>query len=465
MIGSRLLREESGAALALAVIVVVLVGVMGAGLLVFVNSDLQSVVEVNQGQSAINLADAGVQAAKRQLRGDAVPSHYDSNTAANVQWAYVRPTGGPRTLTLPGGSATVTIQYLLPCVEPCDLENQDYAPEPVPTNPPGLTDYPGDKHYFKIVSEGTAGQARRKIEAIFYTSKLDVPTAYYTPNNIKIQGNIDIGGVSFFARGNITKIGNSITIDRATPALYGDWDTTNFNPPSDLNTKPRTNLAGQSVRGTGLAAEGSVADFGGGTRGVYDYDASTATRFIQKTDPNVPNTPGTITYPFNPNAEFDLDFLMEEAKRQGNYEAAATDIDNTTFPAASNDQTVFFMDAGGDTGFRQYRVNQNSTVGSGGVAQGTIIVRNGNLTINNSSNGFKGIIIITGDGTNTGKYDSGGNDVVQGFVIASGDMEIRGSTAPFVVGEGFTTRPGFYAVRQWSWRECYEAGVGPANTC
>lgn len=463
MIGRRLLREESGAALAIAVIMVVLVGVMGAGLLVFVSNDIKSVVEVNQGQQAINLADAGVQAAKRQLRADALPSHYDSNTAANAQWAYVRPSGGPRTLL--DGSVTVTIRYLLPCVNPCDLENQGYAPEPVPTDPPGLTTYPGDKHYFKIISEGTAGQARRKVEAIFFTSKLDVPTAYYTPNNIRIQGNINISGVSFFARGNVTRVGNSSTIDRATPALYGDWDTTNFNPPSDLNTKPRTNLAGQPVQGAGLAAEGTVDDFGGGTRGVYDYDSTTATKFVRKIDPDVPNSPGTISYPFNPNAEFDLDFLMEEAKRQGNYEPSVAAINNITYPQTSNDQTVFFMDAGGDTGFQQYRVSQNLTAGSGGVAQGTIIVRNGNLAINNSSNGFKGIIIITGDGTNTGRYDSGGNDIVQGFVIANGDMEIRGSTAPFVVGEGFTSRPGFYAVRQWSWRECYEAGVDPTDPC
>lgn len=464
MIGRRLLREESGAALAIAVIMVVLVGVMGAGLLVFVSNDLKSVVEVNQGQQAINLADAGVQAAKRQLRADAQRSHYDSNTAANVQWAYVRPgVMSPRTLPLPDGAVTVTIQYLLPSRSELQLEDGNYAPELV--DPPSLTDYPGDKHYFKIISEGTAGQARRKVEAIFFTSKLDVPTAYYTPNNIRIQGNINISGVSFFARGNITRVGNSSTIDRATPALYGDWDTTNFNPPSDLNTKPRTNLAGQPVQGAGLAAEGTVDDFGGGTRGVYDYDSTTATTFVRKTDPDVPNAPGTISYPFNPNAEFDLDFLMEEAKRQENYQPSATDIDNDNYPETSNDQTVFFMDAGGDTDFQQYRVNQNLTAGSGGVAQGTIIVRDGNLTINNSSNGFKGIIIITGDGTNTGRYDSGGNDIVQGFVIANGDMEIRGTTAPLVVGEGFTSRPGFYAVRQWSWRECYEAGVDPTDPC
>lgn len=454
----QLARGESGIALPLAVIMIVLIGVMGAGLLTFVNSDLQAVVEVNQGQKAFNVADAGVQAAKRQLRSDAKPAHYDSTDAENLDWAYIRPTGvPPKILNLPEGSAKVTIQYLLPSLPATgttQLTDKDHAPELVPTDPPGQTDYPDGKNYFKVISEGTSGGARRKVEAILFTSKLDVPTAYYTPNNITIQGNIDISGVSFFAKGNITKVGNSVTVDRATPALYGDWDTRNFNPPSKLNTKPRTNAAGQSVQGAGLAAEGAVDDFGG--KGVYDYDSSTSTKFVSKFDLTTDNAPGTISYPFNPDAKFDLDFLMEEAKSQGNYQSSAVDISNTNYPTASTDQTVFFVDAGGNTTDLQYRVSQNSTPGSGGVAQGTIVVRNGNLTINNSSNGFNGIIIVTGNGTSTGKYDSGGNDTVQGFVIASGDMSIRGSTAPFVVTKGFTTRPGFYGVNLWSWRELYQ---------
>ena len=63
----RLAKGESGVVMGLAVILVVLIGVMGAGLLVFVRSDLEAVVKVNQGQRALNLADAGVQAARRQL--------------------------------------------------------------------------------------------------------------------------------------------------------------------------------------------------------------------------------------------------------------------------------------------------------------------------------------------------------------------------------------------------------------
>ena len=56
----RPLGDESGVALGLAVIMIVVVGVMGAGLLTFVRSDLEAVVEVNEGQRALSLADAGV---------------------------------------------------------------------------------------------------------------------------------------------------------------------------------------------------------------------------------------------------------------------------------------------------------------------------------------------------------------------------------------------------------------------
>ncbi len=68
-----MLKDESGVALGLAVIMVVLIGVMGAGLLTLVQSDLEAVVEVNQGQRALSLADAGVQAARSHLLSDSVP--------------------------------------------------------------------------------------------------------------------------------------------------------------------------------------------------------------------------------------------------------------------------------------------------------------------------------------------------------------------------------------------------------
>src|SRR5215210_8886780 len=211
----RLAKGESGVVMVLVVMLVVLIGVMGAGLLVLVRSDLEAVVKVNQGQRALNFADAGVQAARRQLRSDAQPDHYDSSGAGNVEWAYVAPAGGTagKTLTLEDGSAQVTIQYLLPSTTVTQVRDGNRAPELVPGD---LTDYPGGRNFFRVISEGMSGGARRRVEAILYTSRVGVPAAYYTPKDMTLQGDISINGASFFAGENIERVGK-VTIDRETP--------------------------------------------------------------------------------------------------------------------------------------------------------------------------------------------------------------------------------------------------------
>lgn len=160
----RLRRDESGMALALAVIVVVLVGVLAAGFLAVVRSDLRSTISANHGQRAFDLADAGAQAAAARLRSDADPEHYDANTSDNTEWAYVSPDGAPpgKTLALDSGSATVTIRYLLPATTAAHQRRGDRAPERVPA---GLSDYP-DRDFFLVVSEGASGETRRKVEVI-----------------------------------------------------------------------------------------------------------------------------------------------------------------------------------------------------------------------------------------------------------------------------------------------------------
>ena len=469
----RFVRDESGVALGLAIIMVVLIGVMGAGLLVFVNTDLQNVVEVNGGQRAFNAADAGVQAAKRQLLSDAVPEHYGSGTdsSKNIDWSYKKTDGiakkytDMKSLSFNGQTIKVSIQYLPPVTAPA-TPNKDQAPE---TMPDGDTKLASGCRYFKVTSYGESSDAKRGVEATYCASQLDVPTAYYTPKDIEFNGNVHVSGVSFFARGNIKgSTSGSVSIDRMTPALYGDWDTTKFKPQSNRNTKARVNASNQPVTGAGLAAEGKVCGNNACTTSaadnVHDYDSTTATKFCRKPAPTPslpcsttvaggePNPSGTISYPFDPNAIPNLQLLKEEAQRQGRYFSTRTDIDNAQYqPATSKGaQTVIFVDAGGNTANVDYRVNTTPK------AQGTIVVKNGNFKISNSSNGFKGIVIVTGDGVNTGKYSNVGSDTVEGFVIASGTMEIGGGVAPFSATDNFTDRPGFYGVKLWSWRELYQ---------
>ena len=77
-----LLREERGMALGFAIIVVVIVGVMGAGLLTFVATDLEAVAEINRGEQAFELAEAGIEVAKAHLANDPGPADWSSGELA-----------------------------------------------------------------------------------------------------------------------------------------------------------------------------------------------------------------------------------------------------------------------------------------------------------------------------------------------------------------------------------------------
>lgn len=110
-------------ALGLAIIVVVIVGVMGAGLLTFVATDLQAVVAVNRGGQAFELAEAGIEVAKAHLANDSSPADWSS--------------GELHMAGIVEGSVTVTIEY--------DAESGT----------------------FEAVSTGDYRETSRKIEATF----------------------------------------------------------------------------------------------------------------------------------------------------------------------------------------------------------------------------------------------------------------------------------------------------------
>ena len=85
--------------LALAMIMIVIIGVMGAGLITFVNRDLNTVAEENRGQRAFEMADAGVRVAKRELNATVPPTptayyHYDDTQDEVIgepdnQWSWI----------------------------------------------------------------------------------------------------------------------------------------------------------------------------------------------------------------------------------------------------------------------------------------------------------------------------------------------------------------------------------------
>ena len=118
----RHLSEERGVALGLAILMVVLIGVMGAGLLTFVATDLQAVVQVNRGQQAFELAEAGIEVAKAHLAEAPGPSDWSSGVL------HMEGMGG--------NSVSVTVEH--------------------------------DGGSFKAVSTGQYGETKRKVEAVFY---------------------------------------------------------------------------------------------------------------------------------------------------------------------------------------------------------------------------------------------------------------------------------------------------------
>ncbi len=123
----RLLRDERGMALGLAIIVVLVVGVVGAGLLTFVSADLQAVAAVNRGEQAFELAEAGVEVAKAHLADDPSPADWSS--------------GELRMDGVGENSVSVTVEHV-------DEDNS-----------------------FEVVSTGQYGEARRKIEATLYVEE------------------------------------------------------------------------------------------------------------------------------------------------------------------------------------------------------------------------------------------------------------------------------------------------------
>jgi hypothetical protein len=120
----RMLANESGVALGLAIILVVVIGVMGAGLLTPVIANLQATAEANRGQRAFEMAEAGIEVASARLAEAPYPAEWSS--------------GELRVAGVEEGSVVVDVERLGP-------------------------EYPR----FVATSLGRYGDARRKIEATF----------------------------------------------------------------------------------------------------------------------------------------------------------------------------------------------------------------------------------------------------------------------------------------------------------
>jgi hypothetical protein len=438
----RLVKDESGMTMALAIMMILLLGVMGAGLLTFVSRDLNIVVEQNKGQRAFEVADAGIEAAKRQLASGVDWAKYDdpdsASPADNIQWARTR--GGVTLNDLDGDAATpdsvtVTIQH---------------------NGEAGESD-----EFMRVVSTGTYGTgngtAKRRIEAIFrgvdpgggggdggypiiYThSSIEIkappsPTASCKP--VKLQE------VSMFSEQNIlieqhpnctpaatqTKTPfqedydtNGGVFDKGSNDVLCHWNSWTATPNTNqcftaaMGGRTKWNTQSRTIDTPGLAAEGkmcsvsfgstlgtcpsgsqSIAD---GVRG-FDGTGTTTPRFEAKECfPDAPcpdfNVPGTISYPFPLPRPKPIGFRNSAQTTRSTGNPTSSNLGfaaNANFGLNTNDDTkMTFIDArGAATGNQEFTFNP-----TGGTYKGVLVVWCGRVVLDHS---FQGIILsLKGD--------------------------------------------------------------------
>lgn len=474
----RLVGDESGMALPLAIFVMVLVGVMGAGLLVFVSSSLTAVIQSNQGQKAFNFADAGVQIAKaRLLTTNADYRSYDGVTNLTTDppnpespWSCGAWDSTNNVCTSPGRQltnldgnpdldVTVWIQYLLPSTNSTHLSDPRYAPELVPSG----DNYPPGKDYFKVITLGSEGGALRKVEAIYNTYDLGVPKAYYTPGNITLNGAAgSITNISLFAGGNIGNKGGSAI--SGVDLAYGDWNKPPYNTTA-RGTAPTcsTTVGGTTITGkcAGAGAVGTVANKTSGR----DFDVATTPKFILKSSPDAPQTSSQITFPFSAGLP-DIEALRMAAQTQANglggdnyYEATsnrsvvggspgASDI---RWPPNSLSSTVVFVKFDDISDVLTWNVSGTCT---DNPVRGTLVIENGTFTTSPNKTPLRGSVVIKSGGPGQEVYKDAGNTCMQSFAVATGDITISGNVSPATQERG--NSPGSYGIALRSWRELYQ---------
>lgn len=463
----RFVNDESGIALALAVIMIVLIGVMGAGLLVFVQNDLQAVIEVNQGQRAFNIADAGAQAAKQHLLGDKVPAHYDVDGTTNslytasscnvgdesaapaLQGPSWSPEGGGVSRTFADGQFNVSIRWLSPNPS---ADARCKAPQ-TGTLPKGVD-------YFKVTSTGTYGDATRRIEAIYDTYDLNVPKGYFTQSgDIRIAGSACVDSVSLFTPNNIILSGGGNGCSdpdtgeniKGRDRSYGDWRNA-------VNPTPRgTDKAGLGAAGT-IDSKLKVSG--------RDYDKDACPKLVQNlTDPSACPSPGRIAFPFTPGSQPDIDFLRDEAMRQEQentatrshfYAPSNGNFSLSNWPDDSSENTIVFVEFSGDGGSNTVKWDVSGSCTDNPSKKGTLVVTNGNFSTQPDRARLEGVVMVRGGEVADGTFADAEGTCLEGFVNAQGTITIAGNVSPFASDELADDRPGFYGVRTWSWRELYE---------
>jgi hypothetical protein len=478
----RFVRDESGMAMGLTVIMVLLIGVMGAGLLTFVSKDLNTVVEVNQGQMALEAADAGVEAAKQQLVNDlGAEDHYDGGTD-DLSWSYcynvMNCTGVAPTAT---GSAGMRL----------NLENGDYARVTILGIDQVVETY-------RVISEGRSGDARRKVEAIIrQDAKVSAPPAFFSRSDVTLTGSLNPDGVSFFALKNVdfpSNLSLGITADKN----FGSWaQTSGAGPyPNSLGSYPNSfNQTARPSNLVGVGAQGQIT-------GVHRLNALEGTRsFDSDSSPYrvVPDYKASpllstqkIAFPFEVPTPADdkaeMNVLRQRALSQetpanplyidsspgnGVRDAGMPNdptfndpLEITTWPTNSTYETVRFY------AFQNYNANNRVRYFAGAnqclttTNRGVIVVENGDVVLDSNKRFDGGIIVRAyspGPGDNGtlipdsgGLFSGSGNPCLFGYINTSGDQTVTGNLSSGAAPELSNLASFRGSMDTASWRELYE---------
>lgn len=325
----RLLEDQQGIALPVAIFVMVIVMTMGAGLLIYVTRDLQTAAEANRGQQAFGVAEAGIEVGKREIGQKCADGECDELLDKTIN------------VTLPDTSGAAKIRMTE--IDPEELDFELGANESA----------------FSVVSEGNLNpeaesrNAQRKVQAQFIVSSEDDGGVPPQLQNIQTDGDFEVNGAatlndamvhaegdtiiassltlnntSFYNEGDFS-VNPRLTLDDASVFTgedgdftvndgygnltvrgedpFGDWQ-------SEYNETPReTSNSGIGVGGRILKSQWS-ADMPG-----FD-DGGTQQHYDSTTDPAMNEG---ITYPFDPEAlaskEPDLETLREVARSQSNF--------------------------------------------------------------------------------------------------------------------------------------------------
>lgn len=410
-------HDESGVALGLAVMVVVVIGVMGAGLLVFVRNDLASVIRANQGQSAFYAADAGAEAAKRQLLGDASPARYDADNvsgACNSPLDAASPVSsewvGGATREFAERSFVAKIRWLgAGCGFPSGGDS--------------------NAEYFKVVSTGTSGEAKRRVEAVYAASDTGAPLANYAAGDVRIAAGAVVNGVSVFSGEDVALEASGSV--RGTDGIYGKWRT-----------------GGGTERPTNNAGVGAVGAISGDRAkvGTRDFDGTSTPPFVGE------SSEGELSFPFDPDYWRDgsaLEILKEEAASQGNLRNSGGSL---SWPDGSTESTVVYVEFERLPG----TIELSSTACPPATrCRGVLVVENGSLVMKSGS-AFRGAVVAAGgERPQTLSVVVENGSLLEGSISSSGTMDVSGEVRSVGRKEA-VRRPGFHAMEIWGWRELFE---------